>query len=105
MNQVVAQPRPLLVGGCIAKVMPHRRSPRRENCQVGAARGLECELRLHALADLVVADRWCRRRLAAGESCDLRIAKRLNVLGNGRVMPVAINDHFNPSLAMCGSVT
>src|SRR6185369_13204818 len=56
MNEVVAQPGPPLIGGCVADVVPHRRSTGREDRQIGPARRLECELRLHALPDLIVAD-------------------------------------------------
>ena len=57
MDQVVAVPRPVEAGARIADVMRHRRRARREDRDVGAAIALELQLRLHALAQLVVGDR------------------------------------------------
>src|SRR5262245_21272062 len=99
MNQVVAQPRPLLVGGCVADVMTHRRSTRRKDCQVGAARRLECELRLHTLSDLIVTDVWQDRRLATRQPRNLCVPESLNFFRHSRVVAMTIDNHVAPSLA------
>ena len=64
VDQIVAVTRPVQARGRVADVMRHRRRARREDRDVGAAIVLELELRLHALAQLIVADlkRAARRR-------------------------------------------
>src|SRR5262245_59975678 len=89
--------RPVLAGRGITDMMAHARGARREARQVGTAFLLALELRpLDAGPDLVVAD---HQGAALGdmalvlEGLDLDVAPLLQLLGRGRVVAVAIDDH------------
>ena len=84
-------------GRRVADVVPHRRRARREDRDVGAALALQLQLRLlQALADLVVADgdrAFRRRTQRIRQSRDLAVPIDLELVGRGRVVPVAVDDH------------
>ena len=83
-------------GGEVADVVRHGRRPRREDGHIGTAVALELELRLHRLAELVVGDGeqpLAARRPGVLQAFNLFVAKRLQFLGRGREVTVAVDDH------------
>ena len=97
MDQVVADLRPFLRDREITDVMAHAGGARRENREVGAALLLELELSaLDALANLVIGHfqaRARRQRRLILNRFGLVLAEAMQVLGLGRVVAVAIDDH------------
>ena len=97
VDQVVAELRPRAARRGVADVVRHPRRPRREDREIGAALALQLELRaLEARAHLVVADlerALRRRRAAALERRDLRLAPGLELARRGGVVAVAVDDH------------
>src|SRR5262249_57910330 len=81
----------------VADMVAHTHGARREDGEIRAALALQLELRaFEALADLVVGHLQRRlRRLLGGvlDVVDLVLAPAQQVLGLGRVVAVAIDDH------------
>ncbi len=97
MDQVVADLRPFEADALVADMMPHAGGARGEDGDVRAALALQLELgALDALADLVVAHlqrRRRRHRRLVLDRLSLLLAEAMQVLGLGRVVSVAIDDH------------
>jgi hypothetical protein len=94
MDQFVGNLRPFGAGFRSADVMAHAAGSRREQRHVGAALALEFQLRLHAFAQLIVADlqiggRGLFRRIL--QRRDLSCAKHVQRLGLGGVVAVAVH--------------
>jgi hypothetical protein len=89
--------------------LAHARRARRENGDVGAALALQPELvLLDALADFVVGhfERSARRHgrlFRAGGCRGLLLAEAVQVLGFGRVVAVAIDNHGTIAGGILGS--
>ena len=102
MDQVVADLRPLDPDRLVADVMAHAGGARREDRDVGAAFLLQADLvLLQALADLVVRHLQAGARRQRGLALDrlgLVLAEAVQVLGLGRVVAVAVDDHGGPSV-------
>src|SRR5439155_21650014 len=98
-DQLVAMLRPVPARGLVADVMAHTHCTRREDRNVGAAVSLQLQLRaLEARADRVVADSEAPldgSMLRILEPGDLPLAPFLELLGSGRVVAVAIDDHVS----------
>ena len=99
--QLVADRGPGRAHGEIADVMGHEAGAGAEDRQIAAALPHQAQLvRLDQLAKLVVANlQFCDFGGDGGvlDAGDLPIAPRLERLGSGRVMPVAIDDHARAS--------
>ena len=99
--ELVADRGPGRTDGEIADVMGHEAGARAEDRQVAAALLHQAQLvRLDQLAKFVVADCQFRDLGRLGgirDAGDLPVAPRLQRLGSGRVMPVAIDDHARAS--------
>jgi hypothetical protein len=94
-NEVVAVLGPVGAGSEVADVVRHGGGARREDRDVRTAVALELELRLHRLAELIVGDaeRPFAARLPGLEAVDLFVAERLELLGRGREVTVAVDNH------------
>src|SRR5215813_3607340 len=97
MDQVVADLRPFKAHGEVADVVAHAGGARREDREVSAALALELELRaLDRGADFVVGHFQAgtrRQRRLILDRLGLILAEAMKILGFGRVMAVAIDDH------------
>ena len=95
--ELVADRGPGRAHGEIADVMGHEAGAGAEDRQIAAALPHQAQLiRFDQLAKFVVADREVRDLGRLGgvlDTGDLPVAPRLQGLGGGRIMPVAIDDH------------